>query len=67
VIASGDLVTARAQIPVSDLASLDRQFAELRPRLLRICTGLVGADHAEDVIQDTYLRSRARNHETLER
>jgi len=53
-------VTERAPTAVADLASFDRQFADLRPRLLRICTGLVGVDHAEDIIQDTYLRSRER-------
>jgi DNA-directed RNA polymerase specialized sigma24 family protein len=60
VIASGDIVTERSPTSAADLAIFDRQFAELRPRLLRICTGLVGADNAEDVIHDTYLRSRAR-------
>jgi RNA polymerase sigma-70 factor (ECF subfamily) len=56
----GDLVTERSPTAAADLATFDRQFGELRPRLLRICTGLVGADYAEDVIQDTYLRSRER-------
>ena len=60
MIASGDFVTELSPTSAADLATFDRQFAELRPRLLRICTGLVGADHAEDVIHDTYLRSRAR-------
>ena len=60
MIAIGDLVTERSPTSAADLASFDRQFADLRPRLLRICTGLVGADHAEDVIQDTYVRSRSR-------
>ena len=40
-----------------DLASA---FASARPRLLRIATSLVGADAAEDVVQDTYLTARAR-------
>ena len=53
-------MTERSPTSAADLATFDRQFAELSPRLLRICTGLVGADHAEDVIHDTYLRSRAR-------
>lgn len=60
VITMGDFVTERAPTAAADLATFERQFADLRPRLLRICTGLVGADHAEDVIQDTYLRSRER-------
>jgi RNA polymerase sigma-70 factor (ECF subfamily) len=60
VITQGDLLTERSAVPVTDLATFDRRFAELRPRLLRICIGLVGGDHAEDVVQDAYLRSRSR-------
>ena len=40
-----------------DLASA---FASARPRLVRIATSLVGADNAEDVVQDTYLVARSR-------
>jgi RNA polymerase sigma-70 factor (ECF subfamily) len=58
----GDLVTDRSPISAADeLATFDRRFAEVRERLLRICTGLVGADHAEDVVHDVYLRTRARH------
>lgn len=39
---------------------LESAFASARPRLLRIATSLVGADTAEDVVQDTYLAARAR-------
>lgn len=39
---------------------LDSAFAAARPRLVRIATSLVGADSAEDVVQDTYLTARAR-------
>lgn len=39
---------------------LESAFASARPRLLRIAMGLVGADTAEDVVQDTYLTARAR-------
>ena len=57
----GDLVTEGTPIsPATDLAAFDQRFAEQRERLMRICTGLVGADHAEDVVQDTYLRTRDR-------
>ena len=38
----------------------DERFALVRERLLRICTGLVGVDAAEDVVQDAYLRGRQR-------
>ena len=60
MITQGDLLTERIAVPATDLATFDRRFAELRPRLLRICIGLVGSDHAEDVVQDAYLRSRSR-------
>jgi RNA polymerase sigma-70 factor (ECF subfamily) len=39
---------------------LESAFASARPRLVRIATSLVGADTAEDVVQDTYLTARAR-------
>ena len=39
---------------------LESAFASARPRLLRIATSLVGADTAEDVVQDTYIAARAR-------
>jgi DNA-directed RNA polymerase specialized sigma24 family protein len=39
---------------------LDSAFAAARPRLVRIAASLVGADWAEDVVQDTYLMARAR-------
>jgi hypothetical protein len=58
-IAGGD-VTEAAPSPAVDEATFDRRFAEVRPRLLRICAGLVGHDHAEDVVHDVYLRARSR-------
>ena len=36
------------------------RFAMGRDRLIAICRGLVGADAAEDVVQDTFLRGRRR-------
>jgi RNA polymerase sigma-70 factor (ECF subfamily) len=39
---------------------LESAFASARPRLVRIAASLVGADTAEDVVQDTYLTARAR-------
>ena len=38
----------------------DARFGSVRDRLLRITGSLVGADEAEDVVQDTYLLGRAR-------
>lgn len=46
--------------PATDLATFDRRFAEMRERLLRICSSLVGPDLAEDAVQDAYLRARDR-------
>ncbi len=39
---------------------LDSAFASARPRLVRIAASLVGADAAEDVVQDAYLVARDR-------
>lgn len=41
-------------------ASFDQRFMLVRPRLLAICTGLVGRDSAEDVVHDTYEKGRRR-------
>jgi RNA polymerase sigma-70 factor, ECF subfamily len=60
VITMGEALTERPPTSATDLATFDRRFAELQPRLLRICAGLVGADQAQDVVHDTYLRSRSR-------
>jgi RNA polymerase sigma-70 factor (ECF subfamily) len=42
------------------VARYDVRFEAARNRLVRICTGLVGDDAAEDVVHDAYLRGRAR-------
>lgn len=39
---------------------LDARFVELKPRLLVAARSLVGSDNAEDVVQDAYLRARAK-------
>jgi hypothetical protein len=36
-----------------DAVDVDATFGQARPRLLRIATGLVGAESAEDVVHDT--------------
>lgn len=41
----------------------DARFALARDRLVRICAGFVGADAAQDVAQDTFLRARERRHQ----
>lgn len=39
-------------------APFDQRFMLVRPRLLAICTGLIGRDSAEDVVHDTYEKGR---------
>jgi RNA polymerase sigma-70 factor, ECF subfamily len=58
----GSFVTERRAISATrdDIATYDRLFEATRERLVRICVGLVGADAADDVVQDTYLRARDR-------
>jgi RNA polymerase sigma-70 factor (ECF subfamily) len=51
---------ARQQVTRRSDVDLDSSFAAARPRLIRIASSLVGADSAEDVVQDTYLMARAR-------
>lgn len=46
--------------PKDARAAFDERFAHARDRLLRICRSLVGAESAEDVVQDTYLVARER-------
>lgn len=44
-------------------AEFDQRFALAQPRLLAICRGLIGGDLAGDVVNDTYIRGRARFHQ----
>jgi RNA polymerase sigma factor (sigma-70 family) len=44
---------------IPDLATFDRRFAEVQPRLLRITSGLAGPDQAQAAVHETYLRARA--------
>jgi RNA polymerase sigma factor (sigma-70 family) len=43
-----------------EFTAFDEHFAALRRRLPAIGRGLVGADEAEDLVHDTYLRARSR-------
>jgi RNA polymerase sigma factor (sigma-70 family) len=56
-------VTDRPDAVTRSDAAFTERFSQLRGRLLAVCTGLVGADDAEDVVQDAYLRARARRGE----
>lgn len=55
-------VTEATPSPLSSAPpkTFDERFAAVRNRVLHICIGLVGADQAEDVVHDAYLRARAR-------
>lgn len=59
----GVLLTEQA--PRSEVAhdDFDERFALMQPRLMTMCRGFVGADVAEDVVQDTYVRGRKRFHQ----
>lgn len=60
MLARGDRVTQRAPAGATGVSALDARFETLRPRLTGMAAGLVGRDAAEDVVQDAYLRARAR-------
>ncbi len=58
---TADVIEAAEVIDATDAsAEFDARFALARERLLRITASLVGADDAEDVVQDTYLLGRQR-------
>jgi RNA polymerase sigma-70 factor (ECF subfamily) len=48
---------------MSALTNFDDRFALVRDKLQRICSGLVGPDLGQDIVQDTYLRARSRFHQ----
>lgn len=56
----GALVTDTPEHVASAESAFDVQFAAARGRLVRVCAGFVGADAADDVVQDAYLRARSR-------
>lgn len=49
-----------SQVTTDDPADFDARFALARDRLIRIAGSLVGAEEAEDVVQDAYLLGRRR-------
>jgi RNA polymerase sigma-70 factor (ECF subfamily) len=51
---------------MSALTDFDERFAQVRDKLQRICSGLVGPELAQDIVQDTYLRARSRFHQLRE-
>jgi RNA polymerase sigma-70 factor, ECF subfamily len=44
----------------ADVTLLDGQFDRWRPGLVRLCASMVGADDADDVVQDVYMLARQR-------
>jgi RNA polymerase sigma-70 factor (ECF subfamily) len=46
--------------PITATETFDARFEAARPRLLAIAHGLIGADDAEDIVHETYLRARSR-------
>lgn len=48
------------EVPSDQASDFDARFATARGRLLAICSPLVGANEAEDVVHDTYLAGRSR-------
>jgi RNA polymerase sigma factor (sigma-70 family) len=55
-----DLINERVRPATGERVDVDAAFEEVRPRLVRIAIGLVGAAAAEDVVHDTYLVARER-------
>ena len=49
--------TSAIGIPFED------RFARLRPRLMAVCTAIVGPDDAADLVQETYIRAATRIHQ----
>lgn len=43
--------------------SFEARFHEIRPRLAAICTAIAGADDAQDLVHETYLRAMERLHQ----
>jgi RNA polymerase sigma-70 factor (ECF subfamily) len=60
MVSTGRLVADTPKPTTIDASSFDTRFADARARLVRICATFVGADAADDVVQDTYLRARSR-------
>ena len=50
----------RADTPPLSVDDLDARFERARPRVLAVARSILGAEGAEDVVQDTYLAARLR-------
>lgn len=50
----------RADTPTLSVDDFDARFERARPRVLAVARSILGAQHAEDIVQDTYLAARSR-------
>lgn len=50
----------RADTPSLSVDDFDARFERARPRVLAVARSILGADGAEDIVQDTYLVARSR-------
>ena len=60
MVSTGRLVADTPKPATIDVPAFDERFADARGRLVRLCATFVGADAADDVVHDTYLRARSR-------
>jgi RNA polymerase sigma-70 factor (ECF subfamily) len=52
--------TRSRETTAASATDFDARFSAVRPRLIRVCSALVGGVEAEDVVQDSYLAARSR-------
>jgi len=55
--------TRRADAALELRREFDDRFEDVRGRLTAVCIALAGADHAPDLVQETYLRASHRLHQ----
>jgi RNA polymerase sigma-70 factor (ECF subfamily) len=60
MLSVGRMVADTTSAPSTAAEAFDARFESARPRLLAIAHSLLGADDAEDIVQDTYLRAKSR-------
>lgn len=55
-----DAAAASGDGAVDEIDDFHHRFEAARPRLLAVCRAIVGADDAEDIVHETYLKARDR-------
>jgi RNA polymerase sigma-70 factor, ECF subfamily len=59
-----DLALTNGEQARDDLAAeFELRFEQLRPRLTAVCTAVAGADDAQDLVHEAYLRASERLHQ----